>query len=75
MGISGQPLNKNGSSSRANRQVNQPNEGEGNAAYSAFVKETNVPGRQAGLDAERAATNSLATKGNSLRLQKRPKPD
>ena len=73
-GISGQPLNKNGTSPRANQQVNKLNKAEGDAAYSATVKETNLPGRQAGLDAEQAATNSLAKEGNSLRLQKRPEP-
>lgn len=74
-GISGQPLNQNGTSRRANSQVNQlNNSGDGNT-YSATVKETNIPGRAAALDAEKAATNTLSSRGNSLELQQRPRPD
>jgi hypothetical protein len=74
-GISGQPLNKDGTSPRANRQVNQLNKSEGEGSYSATVKESNMPGRKAALDAEQAATNRLHREGNTLRLQKRPKPE
>jgi RHS repeat-associated protein len=73
-GISGQPLTQSGTSPRARPQLkdlNKTNEG----AYSARVVETDIPGRQVGLDAERAATTKLSKEGNSLRLQKRPKPD
>jgi RHS repeat-associated protein len=73
-GISGKPLNQNGTSGRANGQVNRLNAAEGDGAYSARVPEINLPGRQAGLDAEQAATTQLNAAGNSLRLQRRPKP-
>jgi len=33
-----------------------------------------IPGRQAGLNAEQAATTQLDAAGNFLRLQKSPKP-
>jgi uncharacterized protein RhaS with RHS repeats len=73
-GISGKALNANGTSRRANPQANALNKAEGQGAYSASVKEKNLPGRQAGLDAEQAATTRLNAEGNSLRLQRRPEP-
>lgn len=73
-GISGRSLNANGTSRRANSQVNALNKAEGQDSYSASVKETGLPGRQAGLDAEQAATTRLYAEGNSLRLQRRPEP-
>lgn len=72
-GISGQSLNQNETSRRANSQVNQLNRsGDGNT-YSATVKETNIPGRAAALNSEKAATGQLKAAGNSLSEQKRPK--
>ena len=73
-GVSGGARNKNGTSPRANRQVNKLNSGEGRGRYRADVVETNVPGRARVLERERAATKQLKKDGNSLRLQKRPKP-
>jgi hypothetical protein len=73
-GISGQTQNENGSSPRANPQVNTLNKAEGEGTYSARIAETNIPGRAAGLKNEAEATNKLAGEGNSLRLQQRPKP-
>jgi RHS repeat-associated protein len=73
-GISGQPINKNGSP-RANQQVNSLNRAAGYEKYSAVVKETGIPGRQAALDIERSATKRLVEDGNSLPLQQRPKLD
>lgn len=74
-GISGQGLNKDGSSPRANSQVNSLNKTEGTDKYEASVKETDIPGREAALNSEQAATNQLKADGHSLRLQCRPKPD
>lgn len=74
-GISGQPLNKDGSSPRANRQVNELNRQEGAGTYRADVRETDISGRRAGLDAEQSATNRLASEGHSLDKQKRPRPN
>ena len=53
-------------------QVNALNRAEGEGAYSARVVETNIPGRQAALDAEAAATARLREAGNDLPLQRRP---
>ena len=74
-GISGAPLNQNDSSRRANTQVNRLNRQEGDGAYSATVVETDIPGRTAALQSERAATNRLRAEGNTLRLQQRPQPE
>lgn len=71
-GISGRDLNVNGTSGRANSQVNALNRAEGEGTYSARVVETNLPGRQAALDAESAATARLREAGNDLPLQRRP---
>ena len=73
-GISGQKLNKNGSSPRANQQVNQLNKNE-SGRYRADVKETGVPGRAAALEREKAATRELREKGNRLEGQCRPDPN
>lgn len=73
-GISGQPLNENGTSPRANPQVSRLNKDAGRPRYRARVVEPSIANRVAALDAERAATNRLASEGHSLRLQKRPKP-
>jgi RHS repeat-associated protein len=74
-GISGRELNQDGSSPRANGQVNSLNREAGQDRYSAEVKETGLPGRQAGLDAERSATAQLKAEGHSLEFQKRPNPN
>lgn len=75
-GISGRPLNSDGSSPRANSQVNAINktaaEGE---KVKAAVEETGIPGRAAALEAEKAATVDLKAADNSLKLQCRPYPN
>ena len=73
-GISGQPLNKNLSSPRANRQVNALNREAGADAFEVKVRETDIPGRAAAKTAEQHATDALAAGGNSLREQKLPRP-
>jgi hypothetical protein len=72
-GISGQELNQSGSSPRANRQVNQLNKSEP-GRYRADVKETDIPGRAAALEREKAATRELREQGNRLEGQCRPDP-
>ncbi|MBN6149308.1 wall-associated protein [Xanthomonas sp. AmX2] len=74
-GISGRILNQDGSSGRANSQVNSLNKVEGAGSYSSEIVEVNIPGRAAALSAERSATTELRKQGNTLRLQQRPKPD
>jgi hypothetical protein len=72
-GISGQDLNNNGSSPRANKQVNQMNKDAGSDRFEATVEEKNIPGRKAALDSEQAATNRLANEGHKLPAQCRPR--
>lgn len=74
-GISGKELNKNGSSPRANSQVNAINKtaAEGDKVK-ATVKETGIPGRAVGLNNEQTATDKLHADGHSLERQCRPKP-
>ena len=60
-GISGQPLNKNGSSPRANQQVNELNKLPGNEGRYKAEVDSQVPegpgARQAALEAEQAVSN------------------
>lgn len=73
-GISGRPLNANGSSPRANTQINKLNKAAGHKDYTAEVVEENIPGRTQALANEQAATNDLNKAGNSLKLQTKPQP-
>ena len=73
-GISGRPLNQDGTSPRANTQVNAFNREAGSGKYSARIVEIDTPGRQAALKAEQDATNRLRNEGHSLNRQKRPQP-
>lgn len=57
-GISGRPLNKNGSSPRANRQVNQLNKQAGANIYSAKVLKKNMAGRVKALNWEKGKTKA-----------------
>jgi RHS repeat-associated protein len=73
-GISGGPLNQNGSSPRANRQVNALNQDEA-GRYEARVEETDIPGRAEAKRREQAATNRLGAAGHTLPGQVRPRPN
>jgi RHS repeat-associated protein len=66
-------LNQNGTSGRANQQVNKLNTAEGSDRYSAEFKDKAIPGRQSALDIERKAAADLKAQGNSMRLHQRPK--
>ncbi len=68
-GISGQPLNTNGTSPRANIQVNQFNREAGTKQFAARIVETNIPGRSAALEAEKTATQLLKKAGHPLNKQ------
>lgn len=59
-GISGQPLNKDGSSPRANGQVNTLNNAAGYDKYKATVTGTNIPGRRAALQQEQQRVDDYA---------------
>jgi len=52
-GISGSQLNKDGSSTRANSQVNQKNKDENEIRYSAEVLQTNIENREKALEIEK----------------------
>jgi RHS repeat-associated protein len=58
-GISGRPLNQNGTSNRANVQVNRLNQTSPNR-YRAVVLHRNVPGRAAALSIEQGLVDSYA---------------
>jgi RHS repeat-associated protein len=73
-GISGQPLNQNGTSQRANAQVNAWNNAEGPGTYAARIGPTDVPGRTAALRWEQQNVNRLARTNHSLAKHRLPKP-
>lgn len=73
-GISGSMLNKNGTSKRANRQVNKLNKAEEYDRYYSVVKETNLPDRRAALEWERSNAMRLHNEGYDLPMHKRPRP-
>ena len=74
VGISGAKLNKNGSSRRANIQINFLNRLNGFGKYAAAILENAIQGREAALDWEQGMVNLLDSLGKKLRLQKRPTP-
>lgn len=73
-GISGQPLNKNGTSPRANSQVNKWNKKAGFDKYEGNVVNPNIPNRQEALDWERENAQRLWELGNSMSNHQRPRP-
>ena len=74
VGVSGGALNKNGTSRRANSQVNKLNK-EGGEVYKANVRVKNVKGRQKILDWEQNEVNTYYQQtGKQPEGQKRPKP-
>ncbi|WP_083629196.1 DUF6443 domain-containing protein [Tenacibaculum agarivorans] len=75
VGVSGGALNKNGTSRRANSQVNKLNK-KGGDKYKATVKVKNVQGRQNILNWEQKEVNQHYKKtGTTPEGQKRPKPE
>ena len=73
-GISGQKLNLNGTSPRANSQVNKLNKSTGTQLYDARIVETDMPNRLSALEWERENALRLWNEGNSMSLHKRPRP-
>jgi RHS repeat-associated protein len=73
-GISGQDLNINGTSPRANSQVNKLNKAEGAGTYDSRIVVKDMPNRQTALDWERQNAQELFDRGNSLRIHKSPRP-
>ncbi len=73
-GISGTPLNNNGTSPRANRQVNQFNNSVGEICFEARIVNPYIPNRRMALEWERDYTQLLWDQGNSLDRHVRPNP-
>ena len=74
VGISGQPLNKNGTSPRANRQVNKFNKLEGEDVYAARIMEKNMPNRQEALNWEYEQSMKRYAEGEEMLKHKYPRP-
>ncbi len=72
VGISGQALNKNGTSPRANRQVNSFNRDEDGYEYFAVIEESNILGRQAALEWEKDMAAKLKSAGAQMPKHVRP---
>ena len=73
-GISGQPLNKNGTSPRANSQVNKWNNTAGADVYDARIVNPNIENRLKALEWEESNALRLWEEGNSMNKHVRPKP-
>ncbi len=75
-GISGSQLNKDGSSTRANSQVNQKNKDENEIRYSAEVLQTNIENREKALEIEKQLVTEFFEKtGLPPQGNQRPIPD
>ena len=73
IGISGGKLNKNGTSRRANSQVNKLNKSENTDRYAAKVIRTGIKDRKTALRWERFNAKRLIRKGHDLPKHKRPR--
>lgn len=73
-GISGQSLNKNGTSPRANTQVNKLNKLAGEDIYDARIVIENMPDRASALEWEKENALKLWEEKNSMDIHKRPRP-
>ena len=73
-GISGQNLNLNGTSPRANVQVNAWNKDAGFDQYAARVVKTGMPNRTSALNWEANNASMLKNAGNSMNRHIRPAP-
>lgn len=71
-GISGQSLNSNGTSPRANRQVNSYNKVAGYDRYGARVVISNMPGRRFALAWEKYNADRLRGLGHPMTFHKIP---
>lgn len=75
IGISGKPLNKNGSSPRANSQVNKWNKEAESERYKGRVVITNIPSRSTALAWETGNVIYRKTFGHSLKPPKHSRPE
>ncbi len=72
VGISGAKLNKNGTSPRANRQVNKWNKKAGYQRYYARIVKRNIYGREKALKWERGRAYAVRKAGGNMYLHVRP---
>jgi RHS repeat-associated protein len=73
VGVSGQPLNQNGTSPRANSQINKANKGRPFGDWlQAQIKKRNVPSRAEILKWERRQAELRRKQGNSMDMHTRP---
>ena len=73
VGVSGQKLNQNGSSPRANSQVNRANRSRpANNQVEGRVRRTNVPSRRQILEWERQQAELRRSQGHSMDMHTRP---
>ena len=67
-------MNLNGTSPRANTQVNKLNKSAGKNLYDSRIVATDMPNRLSALEWERENALRLWNEGNSMSLHKRPRP-
>lgn len=67
-------MNLNGTSPRANSQVNKLNSSAGRQLYDSRIVTTDMPNRLSALEWERGNSLKLWNEGNSMSLHKRPRP-
>ena len=67
-------MNINGTSPRANSQVNYLNKSFGKQLYDSRIVARDMPNRQSALEWERENSLRLWNEGNSMSLHKRPRP-
>ena len=72
-GISGQKLNQNGTSPRANPQVSRLNADAGERLFDARIVQR-MPNRQSALEMERENALRLWNEGHSMSIHLRPRP-
>ena len=67
-------MNLNGTSPRANIQVNRLNRGAGKNLYDSTIVATDMPNRLSALEWERENALRLWNEGKSMSLHRRPRP-
>ncbi|MFR6344313.1 MAG: hypothetical protein ACLUO4_05665 [Christensenellales bacterium] len=73
MGISGIKLNKNGTSRRANYQVNKLNRRAGYERYRAQVVRTYMPNRRYALEWEKQMSKLVINLNHIMNIHKKPR--
>lgn len=73
VGISGRPLNQNGTSGRANSQVNKNNRDSDEYTYWAVVMPEMMDGRALALEWEKQTAQAIIRAGQEMPLHKQPR--